>query len=207
MSDADDAFFLIRNVYRDHKTKAEATGCPQVFFEQLPGGRVSDPRRIEVVLTALVRLQNSGELDASKVMTCIGPVTYATTPQIAWFGSLGVYTLTQFNEGNLVEMARTIPSLIYYQCGIVPTSGGAWDLKEQYRRVRQEIEDVIATMRAVHIHTTHAAGRGEPVPGDPLVRALLIHHLTSAERKRFLHGYEKVHADADHFTRAIERSG
>lgn len=201
----DDAFYRIRNLYRDRKAKARSTGRHQVHFEQLVGGATSDPPRVDALLTALVRLRNDGELEPELVTVGVGPATYVTTPQIAWIGSLGVYAIVHFHERNLAALERVIPSLLYYECGIVP-AGGMWALDDQYRRVRTVIESVMAGWTDVAVHATHAAGRGAPVPGDELVRLLHVNDLTPLERARIALGYEAVHVAARRYTLALREA-
>lgn len=198
MSD-DEHFYVFRNMYRDHKAKSVATERKQLMFEQLRGSPVVDPKRIEQVITALVRLRKDGDLDNDRVVVGIGPVTYATTPQIAWMGWVGVYALVQFNPANFAANAQAISSLIYYEVAIVMASGGSVDLNTQHDELRGVIRSVLDDHSTVHVHATHAGSRGQPVPAQPQVAELRVGDLTPLELARFAHAYQKAQADAEHY--------
>ncbi len=95
---------------------------------------------------------------------------------------------------------NTLPTLLYYDVTIVLTvdasDGTQTTLRDQYQRAHLIIEDVLSGQLPVRVRAADAQGRGDPVPGSDEERWLWVHDLTPTELERFLHGYEKIHADA-----------
>ncbi|MDB4962489.1 MAG: hypothetical protein JWP01_2488 [Myxococcales bacterium] len=109
---------------------------------------------------------------------------------------------------------HSFATLLYYNVSIVlnTDAGGVMStsLRIEYQRARQAIEDVLAGARPIRVQSNDAQVelsaadqparmRGREVPGRPDLRELGIGDLTPFERDRFLHGYEKLYADAESY--------
>jgi hypothetical protein len=100
-----------------------------------------------------------------------------------------------------------LPTLIYYGVDVVLSTDGPMvmqtSLTREYTRAHTMIEAVLSGEQPIRIAASDATVdghvRGKEVPGDVDERELYVQDLTSAERSRFLHGYEKLFADADRY--------
>ena len=98
---------------------------------------------------------------------------------------------------------HSLATLIYYDTGILLGTNAhgvmTTPLAAQYDRANTLIERVLHGELPVHVRAADALGRGTPVPDRPDERALTVADLTKEELERFLHGYEKLHADAKRY--------
>ena len=182
---------------------------------------------IEVMLGALENLQRRGKLDPTLVIVRLGHVAHATPEQAARMRALGV--IAEVNLGSNIQTGsvsqtegvhgkraaaerlddHAFATLLFYDVSIILSTdaGGVMStsLRAEYQRARQAIEDVISGARPVRVRAEDvrevASGieRGRAVPGRPDLRELSINDMTPAERDRFLHGYEKLYADAESY--------
>jgi hypothetical protein len=181
---------------------------------------------IEQFLQGLESLRHEGRLDPTKMIVRLGHVTHATPDQVARMRALGVIaevnlgsnvTTSALNQTQGVHGPRSrieklddhsFATLLYYDVSIaISTDGGAvmsTTLRAEYRRARLIIEEVLAGARPVRIRSEDArrpdgSYRGRPSPNGDGHYELSISELASAERARFLRGYEKLYADAERY--------
>lgn len=193
-----------------------------------PTGYARAHDNIEVLLGVLEELDRSGELDRNLLLVRIGHATHADAAQAARMQALGVIAEVNLRsniatgaisqtEGphgprSPVEQLddHSFVTLLYYDVPIaISTDAGAvmgTTLRAEYQRARQLIEDVLAGQRGVRVSAADARigkterYRGTPVAGNPREYELRFVDLSPAERQRFLHGYEKLYADAEAYT-------
>lgn len=182
---------------------------------------------IDVMLGVLENVQRRGQLDPTKVIVRLGHVAHATPVQAARMHALGVIaevnlgsniqtgsvSQTEGVHGNRAAAERlddhSFPTLMFYDVSIILSTdaGGVMSttLRAEYQRARQAIEDVIAGARPVRVRAEDVRDpntgvtRGREAPGRPDMRELSLTDMTAAERGRFLHGYEKLYADAQSY--------
>ncbi len=175
---------------------------------------------LEQLLVALEDLRVRGEFDSNLVIVRFGHATMATPDQVVRMRALGV--LAEVNLGSNVRTGsadqtiggvdgHTSPveqyddhvfgSAIYYGLDTLISTDGhdvmQTTMPHEYERAHQLLEEILTGERKVRVRATDAGDRGTVVAGSDSERWLAIEDLTAEERARFLHGYEKLHADAD----------
>jgi hypothetical protein len=205
--------------------KPFSTDKDRVLHDDVPAHYQRSRDNLEMLLKAAEQLRDEGIWDPTKVITRYGHATHATPQQVARMQALGI--IAEVNLGSNVvtgSLSQTqgahgpratepryqdhsLASLIYYDAQIVLSTDGpgvmATTLATEYMRAGQIIEAVLAGEQPIRVAVSDATVegriRGTEVPGQPDQRSLLVDELTSTERARFLHAYEKLFADAERY--------
>ncbi|MBE7448614.1 MAG: DUF4157 domain-containing protein [Kofleriaceae bacterium] len=197
---------------RDHDRKRTAEG------ELTHQARAK--HNIDQLLTALAELRASGDLDPTLVVLRFGHATVSTPEQVQRMNALGV--IAEVNLGSNVRTGsadqtvrgtdgetspveqfgeHALPTMLYYDTQVI-LSTDAHDVMQttmrgEYERGHRIIEEILAGERKVRVRSADAGDRGKPARDGTEDRWLSIEEMTAAERERFTHAYEKLHADAE----------